>query len=323
MAAHREVFAALEPKLLQDRRLVDRARMLGQDLLHGRARLQHRFRTNAFGEEIAAPVCRVDQIDFRGMVDDGPVHFLGHALVEAPVPGFHMEDRNPEPLGRDDRETAIRIAEEKQGIGLLLAHPLVGLRDDVGNGLRRRFASRAQEMVGLTQSQAVEEDLVELVVVVLAGVHQHVLHGAIELGNDAGELDDLGTRADQRHHLHAGTRPWRPKRSVVAFAFSTVSAELNSPLSAFFSFVALRLSSGSIGRMARYAPRLTQWFASSSETMISCLFSPGRTPMVLVWTFFLPMRARAMFWTVAEGALGTYVSPARASRSAVKTVSAA
>src|SRR4051812_42500193 len=147
--------------------------------------------------------------------------------------------------------------------------------------------------------------------------------GAIELGDHAGELNDLRPRADECHHLHAGTNPWRRKRSAVAFAPNTVSAELNSPFSAFFSAAALRLSSGSIGRIAKYEPRRTQWLASSSETMISCLFSPGRMPIVLVWIFFLPMSARAMFWTVAEGALGTYVSPARASRNAVNTVSAA
>ncbi len=63
--------------------------------------------------------------------------------------------------------------------------------------------------------------------------------------------------------------------------------------------------------------------ASSSETMISSIFSPGRIPVTSMGTARSPTMARATFITVAAGARGTIVSPARAVRSAAKTVSTA
>ena len=44
---------------------------------------------------------------------------------------------------------------------------------------------------------------------------------------------------------------------------------------------------------------------SSSETIISYSFSPGRMPTIFIFMRRLPIRARAIFSTVAEGALGT------------------
>jgi hypothetical protein len=41
---------------------------------------------------------------------------------------------------------------------------------------------RLEEMIGLAQAEPVEKDLVQLVVVVLAGVDENVLHRAVELG---------------------------------------------------------------------------------------------------------------------------------------------
>ena len=63
----------------------------------------------------------------------------------------------------------------------------------------------AHVVVGRPQTQVVEEDLVERVVVVLTGVHQHVLdaRGLVEPVDHAGQPDDLGARADDGHDLHA------------------------------------------------------------------------------------------------------------------------
>ena len=62
----------------------------------------------------------------------------------------------------------------------LLEHCVDG-DDQVADRLRRRSAPALfEEVVGLAHAEVVEEDLVELVVVVLAGVHQHVLAVFVE-----------------------------------------------------------------------------------------------------------------------------------------------
>ena len=76
-------------------------------------------------------------------------------------------------------------------------------------------------MVGLAHAQLVEEDLVELVVVVLAGVHEHVLAVLVELGHHdrvmpiplmrGGEqVAGLETLAESRERLRAAlvSVPW-------------------------------------------------------------------------------------------------------------------
>ncbi len=248
MQADGEVFLLLQFECFKNPGSFDLLCLRGQDLLHRRAGLDDRLGADALGEQVAAGMLGVDEVDVAHVVDDAPVHFLWHALVERAVAGFHVEDGNLASLGGDRREAAVGVAEDQHHVGLVRRQGLVAAGDDVGDRLRSALGSGFEETVGLPQAEAVEEDLVQLVVVVLAGVHQHVLEGAVELGNDAGELDDLGPRAHDRHDLHASL--WPLRSALVPGRSSSASAELNSPLSAFAS-AASRRSSGSIGRMAR------------------------------------------------------------------------
>jgi hypothetical protein len=52
-----------------------------------------------------------------------------------------------------------------------------------------------QKVVRLSHTQVIKEHLVELVVVVLAGVHQDVVAMHIQGGEHAGQTDDLGAGA--------------------------------------------------------------------------------------------------------------------------------
>ncbi len=61
-------------------------------------------------------------IDVADVIDDLAVDLLRHPLVEAAVPGFHVEDRDLPPLGRIGRQAAVRIAQDQERIGLLLLH---------------------------------------------------------------------------------------------------------------------------------------------------------------------------------------------------------
>ena len=53
------------------------------------------------------------------MVDHPPVDFLRHPIVEAPVAGLHVIDRNAETPGDDGRQPAVRIAEEQEAVRYL------------------------------------------------------------------------------------------------------------------------------------------------------------------------------------------------------------
>ena len=74
-------------------------------------------------------------------------------------------------------------------------------------GLRGvRAAADLQLAVGLGETELGEEDLRERLVVVLAGVHQHLLVLLPQRPRDGGGLDELGAVADDREDLHA-TQP--------------------------------------------------------------------------------------------------------------------
>ena len=72
--------------------------------------------------------------------------------------------------------------------------------------VRGGCASCIEEVVWLPEREVVEEDLVQLIVVVLTRVDDHVLDVAVEGGHDARQADDLRTGSDdgQDFHGHAG-----------------------------------------------------------------------------------------------------------------------
>jgi small subunit ribosomal protein S10 len=173
-----------------------------EDFLHRRTGLDHRFRANSFGKQVAAGMLGKNQIDVTGMVGNLTVDLFRHPLVEAAVPGFHVEDRDLAPFGGNHCQTAVGIAEHQQGIGRNCFEQGIGFGDDVADGLRRRLAGRFQEVIRLAHAKIMKKDLVELVIVILAGMDQHVLHMPVEFGNHPAELDDLGAGADNGHDFH-------------------------------------------------------------------------------------------------------------------------
>ncbi|MNL15546.1 hypothetical protein D3C87_1365370 [compost metagenome] len=135
------------------------------------------------------------------MVHDAAVGFFGHALIEATVARFHVKDRNLAALGRNHREAAVGVAQHQHGFGLHLAQHLVHRDDEVADGVRRAggVGRAVQKVVGLAHAQVVEEDLVEFVVVVLAGMHEHVFAMLVQPSQHARQANDFGPGADHGH----------------------------------------------------------------------------------------------------------------------------
>ena len=106
-----------------------------------------------------------------------------------------------EPLGADDAEAGVGIAENQHGIRLHLDHQLVALRDDVAHGLAQVLPHRVHIDIRVGELEVLEKDAVKVVVVVLPRMGQQ----AVEIGpafiDDGRETDDFGARADDDEQL--------------------------------------------------------------------------------------------------------------------------
>ena len=80
----------------------------------------------ALGEQVAAGVLGVDEVEVRHVVDHPPVGLLGDVLVEAAVARLHVVDGDPHALGHQRRDAAVRVAEHEHGVGLLGEQNLLG-----------------------------------------------------------------------------------------------------------------------------------------------------------------------------------------------------
>ena len=135
------------------------------------------------------------------MIDDLSVDHLAHIPVPAAVARLHVKDGNLQPLGGDGRKGGVGIAQNEYGVGLLARHHPVALGDDVAHGFAQVRAYGIQIEIGVSQAQLAEEYLVERGVVVLAGMHHHMVEVAVGAAHHGGQADDLRPRAQHGHEL--------------------------------------------------------------------------------------------------------------------------
>ena len=185
VGGEQHVALGLQAELGEDVACLDLVQVSTQDLGHGRAGYVGALRRAAGVLEVTAGVLGVGQVDVGDHVDDAAVGLLGQALVLASVAGLHVEDGDVQALGRDGRQAAVGVAQDQERVGLHLHHQLVARGDDIAHGLAQVGAHGVQVDVGVVQRQVAEEDAVEGVVVVLAGVRQQAVEVAAAL------LDDL------------------------------------------------------------------------------------------------------------------------------------
>ena len=197
------VALGLQAELGEDIGRLDLLQVGAQHLGHGRARDVGALGCAAGVLEVAACVLRVGKVDVGDHVDDASVGLLGQALVLAAVARLHVEDGDVQALGRDGGQAAVGVAQDQQGVGLNLDHELVARGDDVAHGLAQVGAHGVKVDFRVVQRQVAEEDAVERVVVVLAGVRQKAVEVAAALLDDLGQADDLGAGAHDDQELQA------------------------------------------------------------------------------------------------------------------------
>ena len=173
----------------------------GEHLGHGGPGDERPLLGRSLGVEVAPGVLGVAHVHVGDVVDDAAVRLLGKALVEAAVAGLHVEDGDVQALRRDGGEAAVRVAQDQERVGPHAGEAFVGARDHVADGLAEAAADDVEVFVGLAQPQVLEEYLVELVVVVLARVHERLLEVAVALLYRLGQADDLGAGAHDGHEL--------------------------------------------------------------------------------------------------------------------------
>ena len=121
--------------------------------------------------------------------------------IETAVAGFHVKDWDFAPLGRDDGQATVGVAQNQHGLGPLLCQDHIRLGDGLADGLGGAAAGRVQVMLGTPHAEFFEEDAVQFVVVVLTGVDQHVVGDFFQHCQHPREPDDLRTGADNGHNL--------------------------------------------------------------------------------------------------------------------------
>ena len=97
-----------------------------------------------------------------------------------------MKYGNFEPFCTDCGQAGIGIAQQQERIRFYFAQEHVCFYDDVGDGLCDRRACGLQEEVGFPDLEIFEKYLIELVIVVLAGMDQRLFHLAIKDGDRPG-----------------------------------------------------------------------------------------------------------------------------------------
>jgi len=135
------------------------------------------------------------------MIYNLSINFLGNAQVEGSIAGFHVENRYLAALRGNDGKATIGIAINENGVGILLRHHLVRSSDYVPYSPCDRVTHGVQEIVRLPYAQFIEKYLVEFIIIVLPRMYQNMPCMLVEFREDAGKLDNFGSRTDDCHYF--------------------------------------------------------------------------------------------------------------------------
>jgi hypothetical protein len=123
------------------------------------------------GKQVAARVLGIDKVEIGDVVNETSIRLFGYVLIEAPVSRFHMINGYAHSLGDDGRNSAVGVSENQKRVWLLDQEYLLRLSQRVTENRTQTDRVNMHEVIGLSQTELVEEDFVEGVVPVLAGVY--------------------------------------------------------------------------------------------------------------------------------------------------------
>ena len=100
----------------------------------------------------------VCQINIGNNIHDAAVGFLRQALILTAVAGFHVENGNMQPLGRNGRQAGVGIAQNQHGIGLGSRHELVRAVDNIAHGGAQIITNRIHIDIRIGKTEIPEEN---------------------------------------------------------------------------------------------------------------------------------------------------------------------
>ena len=152
------------------------------------------LRESAVGK-VSASVLGVCHVDIGDDIHDAAVGLLWEAFVLATVTCLHVEDRDMEALCTNDAQARVGVAKDENCIRTCGCKEFVRAVDDVATGGAKVIAHSIHIDLRIGKLQVAEEDAVEVVVVVLAGVRQDDIEVLAAGVDDGCQADDLRTCA--------------------------------------------------------------------------------------------------------------------------------
>ena len=145
------------------------------------------------------------------------VDLFGHAHVAATQARLHVGHRNVELLGVDGAsQCGVHVTHHQHAVGAGLLADLFKGHHDLGSLSRVTAAAGVEVVVGLGDTQLVEEDVAHLPVVVLAGVDDLELEAVgtgLQRAHDGRDLHEIGARTGDE--VNQGTGHARLHQLVV------------------------------------------------------------------------------------------------------------
>ena len=186
-----------------DIRRLDLLQILMQHLRHRRTSDVGALFGQAGVCQIAACMLGICHIYIGDDIHDAAVGLLRQALILAAVSCLHVEDGNVQPLGPNDAQAAVGVAQHQHSVRLDGHHQLVAFSDDIAHGLPQVRAHGIHVDLRVCQLQIVEEHAVQVVVIVLTGMrqdHVKIFPGFVDDSRQANNLR-AGTHDDQQLQL--------------------------------------------------------------------------------------------------------------------------
>ena len=203
MGRKQDILSLFQTQTGVDIRRLDLLQILMQYLRHRRTSDVGALFGQARIRQIAAGMLGVGHIHIGDDIHNAAVGLLRQALILAAVAGFHVEDGNVQPLGPDDAQAAVGVAQYQNGVRLDGHHQLIALGDNIAHGFAQVRAHGIHVDLRACQLQIMEEHAVQVVVVVLPGMRQNHIEIFARLVDDGSQANNLraGTHDDQQLQL--------------------------------------------------------------------------------------------------------------------------
>ena len=190
-----DVFPFLEMQSLMNVAGLYFGQILMQNFRHGRTRHIRTLLGNPRSVQVSAGMLRIAEVHIGNDVHNTAVGLLRQALVKAAVTCLHMEDGDMQTFCAYHAQAGVRVSQHQHGIRFHLHHQLVAGVDNITHRGTEVITDGIHIHIRVFQLQITEEDTVQVIVVILAGVGQQTVKITAAFVDDSRQADDFRTGA--------------------------------------------------------------------------------------------------------------------------------